>query len=87
MQWTKPEPRRGPRGRDARREGQALLERSKAEAAARAAEQLRQADAEGEKRRQEILAQARGSCEQLTRDAETRMAEAVRMIAERVVER
>lgn len=71
---------------DAQKEGKALLERSRADAAEKTAEVMEAAQRKGEKHRGEILGDTAKECRQLAADADTRMAAAANMIVRRVVE-
>ena len=71
---------------DAEREGRALLEQGRAEAAKKAAAVMTAAEERAAKRREEILAAAEEDCKILSAGADAFMAQAVKMIVERVVE-
>jgi len=71
---------------DAEREGKALLVQSKEQAACAAAAAMAAAEERAAKRREEILAAAEEDCNMLAAGADAFMAQAVRVIVERVVE-
>jgi len=71
---------------DAEREGRALLEQGKEDAAKKAAAEMTAAEGKAAKRREEILAAAGEDCASLSAGADAFMAQAVKMIVERVVE-
>lgn len=71
---------------EAEREGRALLENGKTQAAAESARMMGEAEQQAEKRRQEILAAAGEDCRSLAAAADANMAKAVEMIVRRVVE-
>ena len=71
---------------EAEREGRALLENGKTQAAAESARMMGEAEQQAEKRRQEILAAAGEDCRSLAAAADDNMAKAVEMIVRRVVE-
>ena len=70
---------------DVEREGRALLQQGKAQAAEKAAEAMRRAEAEAAQRREKILAQAEEDCRALRAQADARMDKATQAILGRVV--
>ena len=70
----------------AERDGKALLQQGRDDAAAAQAQALREAEEAAAARREAILAQAATDCQKLKDAARGRMDQAVRAILERVVE-
>lgn len=70
---------------EAEREGRALLQQGKEQAAKAAAAEMEKAEAAAAKRREEILAKAEKDCEALKKEAGTRMGKASQAILGRVV--
>ena len=71
---------------DAEREGRALLEQGREASAKEAAAAMKAAEDRAAKRRAEILASAEDDCKTLSASADAFMAQAVKMIVERLVE-
>lgn len=71
---------------DAEREGQVILAQGREQAAHAAAADMRAAEERAAKRREEILSAAEEDCNMLAAGADAFMAQAVRVIVERVVE-
>ena len=70
---------------EAEREGRALLQQGREQAAKDAAAEMEKAEAAAAKRREEILAQADRDCEALKKEAGSRMGKAAQAILGRVV--
>ena len=70
---------------EAEREGRALLQQGKEQAAKAAAAEMEKAEAAAAKRREEILAKAERDCEALKKEAGSRMGKATQAILGRVV--
>lgn len=70
---------------EAERDGRALLQKGKEEAAKAAAAEMEKAEAAAAKRRDEILAQAAKDCGELKKKAGSRMDKATQAILGRVV--
>lgn len=70
---------------EAEREGRALLQQGREQAAKAAAAEMEKAEAAAAKRREEILAQAERDCEALKKEAGSRMGKATQAILGRVV--
>lgn len=70
---------------EAEREGRALLQQGKEQAAKAAEAEMEKAEAAAAKRREEILAQAERDCEALKQEAASRMGKATQAILGRVV--
>lgn len=70
---------------EAEREGRALLQQGREQAAKAAAAEMEKAEAAAAKRREEILAQADRDCEALKKEAGSRMGKAAQAILGRVV--
>jgi len=71
---------------DTERAGRELLEQGRQVLAAKAAEEMKAAEAQAEEKRSAILAATKAECAALTADADAKMAQAVSMIVGRVVE-
>ena len=71
----------------AEREGQALIAAGRQKSAQNALEAMEQAERKAAERREEILDAATQDCQKLSKDADAFMAQAVKLIVERVVER
>jgi len=71
---------------DAEREGRELLKRGREDSAKKTAEVMKASEECAESRRAEILASAEKDCKALRSGAKAKMAQAVQMIVERVVE-
>ena len=70
---------------EAEREGRALLQQGKEQAAKAAAAEMEKAESAAAKRREEILAQADKDCAALKKEAGSRMGKATQAILGRVV--
>lgn len=71
---------------DAEREGRTLLEKGRQDSTAKAAEVMKAAEAKAGEKRTAVLEATKQECAKLTADADARMAQAAKMIVERVVE-
>ena len=71
----------------AEREGQALIAAGRQKSAQNALEAMEQAERKAAERWEEILDAATQDCQKLSKDADAFMAQAVKLIVERVVER
>ena len=71
---------------DAERAGRALLEKGRQDAAGKSAEVMKAAEARAAENRVAVLEATKQQCEKLAADADARLAQAAKMIVERVVE-